>query len=129
MIQIWVQISGYGSPLPSLGLIGAGEFHGLGSLGGVEPGGRMAGMWAPCLVCPQSHQHPGKNNSHINDAATQEVTSSGPHVWVLDLDPIALLEQLALSPPKLPGLVFHEQAGLELEEFSTAVDTTVRPTV
>ena len=56
MIQIWVQASGSDSLLPPLGLIDAHELGGPGSLGGGEPGGR--GLWAPCLICPQSHPRP-----------------------------------------------------------------------
>lgn len=63
MIQIWVQVSGYDSLLPPLGLTDAHELGGLGSLGGVKPGGR--GWWAPCLTCPQSHPCPGTGTAQV----------------------------------------------------------------
>lgn len=42
---------------------------------------------------------PGKTVSYIKDTVTQNVTSLGPHVGVLDCDPVVLLEQPSLDYP------------------------------
>lgn len=80
------------------------------SLGACEVGGEDYRL-LPHL--PSVTSAPGKTVSHIDDTATQNVTSLGPHVGVLDHDPVLLLEQPSLVYPWAVGLVSRGQAGLD----------------